>query len=265
MRTLRLWIAYDGTDLAGWQRQANGETVQELLERALAILTGETVTVHGSGRTDAGVHALAQCAHVHLDSGQPPAERMHLALNTLLPPEIRVLRALEVPSGFHARFSARGKRYLYRIRWTEVVDPLQRRYSYWVPKPLDIEFMRQEAQAFLGVHDFAAMASNPGHAYKRPTVRRIQALHLLRRKAGCDLVVQGDGFLYNQVRTMAGTLVASGRHQQAAGWVAEVLSSKDRSLAGPTLPPQGLFLLRVLYPDEFGGNRGTRDRSFRSK
>jgi len=265
MRTLRLWIAYDGTDLAGWQRQANGDTVQEMVERALGVLTGEKITVHGSGRTDAGVHALGQIAHVHLEQAQPPVERMHLALNSLLPPEIRVLHALEVPATFHARFSARGKRYLYRIRWTEVPNPIERRYSYWVHKPLDLDFMREEAQSFVGEHDFVSMASNPGHAYVRPTVRRIQSLHFLRRKAGCDLVVQGNGFLYNQVRTMAGSLVAIGRHRQAPGWLAEVLASKDRSLAGPTLPPQGLFLLRVLYPDEFGGNAGTRERRYRSK
>ncbi len=265
MRTLRLLIAYDGTDLAGWQRQANGETVQEHLERAFRTLTGEEITVHGSGRTDAGVHALCQNAHVRVENPRPPTDRLHRALNSLLPLEIRVLCAMEVPHEFHARFSARGKRYLYRIRWTEVPDPIERRYSYWVPQSLDLERMREAAVHFLGEHDFVAMASNPGHAYIRPTVRTIQAIHLLRRRGGADLVVQGSGFLYNQVRTMAGSLVAVGRGKEAPEWIAAILHSRDRSLAGPTLPPQGLFLLRVLYPEEFGGNGGARERSYRSK
>jgi len=265
MRNLRLLIAYDGTNLAGWQRQANGETVQEELERAFAVLTGEKLTVHGSGRTDAGVHALCQNAHVHLAHPQPPTDRMHLALNSLLPPDIRVLRAMDMPAEFHARFSARGKRYLYRIRWSEVPSPIERRFSYWVPRVLDLDRMREAARHFVGEHDFVAMASNPGHAYVRPTVRRIQSIHLLRRKEGADLVVQGSGFLYNQVRTMAGSLVEVGRGRQSPGWISEVLDSRDRSQAGPTLPPQGLFLLRVLYPEEFGGNGGARERSFQPK
>ena len=252
MRTLRLWIAYDGTAYAGWQRQAGADTIQELVERALASLVGTEVTLHGAGRTDAGVHAFAQSAHVKIERG-PPTDRIHLALNTLLPRDIRVLGAIDVDSDFHARFSARGKRYAYSIRTDPVPFPLGRRYFHWHPGgALDAAAMRRAAQFLRGKHDFAAFGSNPGVERTRPTVRSVQSLVLRERPSGVALVIQGDGFLYNMVRAIAGTLLEVGKGKQSPEWVAEVLEGRDRKFAGPTLPPEGLALVRVLYDRRYG-------------
>ncbi|MFQ5507217.1 MAG: tRNA pseudouridine(38-40) synthase TruA [Planctomycetota bacterium] len=253
MRTLRLWISYDGTSYAGWQRQAGSETIQEHLERAAYLVAGESVTVHGAGRTDAGVHALGQAAHLRLEGG-PPTQSFHLAMNSLLPEDIRVLAAREVPAHFHSRFSATGKRYLYRVLTGDVRDPIGRRYAYWFRRSLDIEAMRQAVPHLIGRKDYAAFAGNPGYRRRRPTIRRIVAMHLLASPAGVDVHVQGDGFLYRMVRNLVGSLLEVGRGKRPPGWIREVLLSKDRSLAGPTLPPMGLFLTRVLYPPEFGGD-----------
>ena len=163
-----------------------------------------------------------------------------------------------MPVSFHARFSARAKRYLYRIRSDPVSPPIGRRYFHWHGHgPLDLVRMREAACRLVGEHDFAAFATNPGgERYRdRGTVRTIQALHLRAGKQEVDLVVQGDGFLYNQVRTLAGTLLEVGRGKRAPEWVSEVLGSCDRKRAGPTLPPRGLFLIRVLYPPQFGPDR----------
>lgn len=265
MRTVRLWISYDGTDYAGWQRQSNGEAIQEVIERALALITGDTLTVHGAGRTDAGVHAFAQSAHVRLAKG-PPTEALHKALNTLLPPDIRVLGARDMPSSFHARFAARAKRYLYRIRTDAVAPPIGRRFFHWFSGgQLDLQAMRGGAHHLIGTHDFAALATNPGAVRPRATVRTIHSLHLRGCARGVDLVVQGDGFLYNMVRTLAGTLLEVGRGRQDPAWVATVVASRDRGCAGPTLPPHGLFLVRVLYPPEFGPDRPPDQRSRRDR
>ncbi len=252
MRTIRLWIAYDGTDFAGWQRQAGAPSIQEELERAVRFVTGERAAVHGAGRTDAGVHALAQAAHVRLERS-PPVERLPLALNTFLPATVRVCGALEVPADFHARFSSRGKRYVYRIRTGRVPHPLLRRYAHWVRGPLDLAAMRAAARHLIGRHDFSAFATNPGHPRRRPAVRTVRSLHVWRRKEDVVVAVGGDGFLYNQVRAMAGTLLEVGRGRWAPDLVRAILASKDRRLAGPTLPAAGLFLVRVLYPPRFGG------------
>jgi len=261
MRNVRLWVAYDGTGFAGWQRQAGAATIQELLEDAVALLTGERVTLHGAGRTDSGVHALCQSAHFRSEAGLP-ADRFAPALNTFLPAAIRVLGSAVVPDDFHARFSARAKRYLYRIRWGPVTSPIGQHYFHHERRPLDVAAMRAAGRLLIGQHDFLAFANNPGHQRKRPTVRTIQALHLPRRRDGVDLVVQGDGFLYNMVRTLAGTLLLVGRGLQPPPWVGAVLQSCDRKTAGPTLPADGLFLIRVLYPRQLEPRLGLRCRAF---
>lgn len=256
-RKCRLWISYDGTGLGGWQRQLGRETVQEWLERALERVGAGRTCVHGAGRTDAGVHALAQAAHVVLEQG-PPTDRLHFALNTVLPPSIRVLFAEDMPKDFHARFSAKGKLYLYRIASQDVLLPPLRAYFHWERRPLDLEAMREAASYIVGKKDFAAFATNPGIPRLRSTVRTIRSLHLLRNRFGLDLYVSGDGFLYNQVRTLAGTLVDVGRGKTPPGRVREILASKDRKQAGPTLPPQGLFLVKVDYGDQYPPSRSLR-------
>jgi tRNA pseudouridine38-40 synthase len=214
-------------------------------------LTGEPATVHGAGRTDSGVHAFGQSAHVRLATSIP-SDRLFLAVNSLLPADVRVLGSCAAPPDFHARFSARGKRYLYRVRWGRVPLPVGRQYCHWWHgPPLDLPAMRAAARALAGRHDFAAMATNPGHQRRQPTVRTIHSIHLVRRRNGFDLVVQGDGFLYNMVRTMAGTLVEVGRGKLMPPDLTAILASGDRRRAGPTLPAQGLFLVRVLYPPPF--------------
>jgi tRNA pseudouridine38-40 synthase len=246
MRTLRILVAYDGSGFAGWQRQEGFPSVQQSLEEAVARVTGETVTVHGAGRTDAGVHALAQVAHFR-SSTAIPDDRLVRALNAHLPESVTVYRVATVPSGFHARFTACGKRYVYRMLATPLRPPLGRGLVAWIPYPLDAARMRAGAAHLVGRHDFASFASQ-GSRPRASTVRRIVRIHVVGRRQRVDLFVQGDGFLYNMVRAIAGTLIEVGRGRLEPGSVREILAAKDRRLAGPTAPPHGLYLLRVLYP-----------------
>lgn len=247
MQSYLLTLAYDGTSYAGWQRQDGFETVQQRLEEAFEILMAEPVTVHGAGRTDAGVHALGQCAHVRL-----PDERAHIdlvpALNGNLPRDIAVQSVARVPASFHARFSASGKRYLYRFVDARVRPVIARGHYHWLRRPVDLLAMRLAARHLVGRQDFASFASNPGYQRQRGTVRTIRHVHVMRRPFGLDLVIQGDGFLYNMVRAIAGTLRDVGWGKYPPDRVLEILAAKDRSAAGPTLEPGGLYLATVLYP-----------------
>ncbi len=247
MQRYLLTIAYDGTDFAGWQRQPGVETIQAWLETVLARIFGQPVPVHGAGRTDAGVHALRQRAHVCL----PPvvdAGKLIRSLNCLLPDSIAVRSIEPVPENFHARFSAIGKRYVYRCRVSRQPPVHDRRFVHWVKVPLDLERMRQAACLLEGEHDFAAFATNPGYPRTRGTVRRLSRLRLIRRSRGYDLMAQGEGFLYNMVRTIAGTLIDVGRGRREPTGMTEILESRDRNNAGMNAPACGLFLVRVLYP-----------------
>lgn len=247
MRTYLLTIAYHGGGYAGWQRQAGADSVQERLERAFEVLVGEPVVVHGAGRTDAGVHALRQCAHVRLQRDFEPW-RLLRALNGNLPDDVVVRGVRRVPEDFHARFSAVGKRYVYRFLCSEVRPVFGRDLFCWVRRSLDVAAMRRAAAVLVGEHDFASFASNPGHPRKRGTVRRVDHVHVLRRPHGVDLMVQGGGFLYNMIRAFAGTLRDVGTGRTPPDRVAEILAARDRRVAGPTAEPQGLYLVRVLYP-----------------
>jgi tRNA pseudouridine38-40 synthase len=249
MQSYLLTLAYDGAGYAGWQRQDGFDTIQQRLEEAFEVLTGEPVTVHGAGRTDAGVHALGQCAHVRLPLLRPGLDLV-TALNGNLPRDIAVRSAVPVPAAFHARFSARAKRYLYRFVVSAVRPVMARGHYHWLRTSVDVAAMRQAAAHLLGRHDFASFASNPGYERKRGTVRTIHHLHLVRRPRGLDLVVQGDGFLYNMVRAIAGTLRDVGFGRCSPGVVAEILAARDRARAGATLEPGGLYLVRVLYPPD---------------
>ena len=244
-----LTIAYDGTRYGGWQRQANRIAVQEVLEQALRTIFGQRIVVEGAGRTDAGVHAFGQAAHVDLPRPFPP-QQLIMALNGNMPDDIAVRAVREVPDGFHARFHAIGKRYVYRCVTSRLRPAVGRGYYHWVKRTLDVAAMSAGGQHLVGCHDFAAFATNPGYQRKRGTVRTIQHLHVSRRSWGFDLTVQGNGFLYNMVRTIAGTLLDVGAGKMPPDAVLEVLQSRDRRRAGATAPAYGLYLLRVLYPSD---------------
>jgi len=252
VQTVLLTLRYHGAAFAGWQRQDGFDTVQARVEAALSTLFGEHLDVHGAGRTDAGVHALGQCAHARLPAGAARWEptRLRAALNGNLPAAVAVVGVREVPHSFHARFSAAGKRYLYRMVVGRVRPVHGRDLVHWVRRPLKLDAMRRAARHIVGRKDFAAFANNPGYERTRGTVRTVRHLHLLQRPWGLDLVIQGDGFLYNQVRNIAGTLIDVGTGRTTADGVAEILAAADRRRAGPTAPAQGLYMARVLYPKE---------------
>lgn len=247
MRNLKLTIQYDGTAYVGWQRQDSGVSIQALLEDAIAKIERAPVSVQGSGRTDAGVHALGQIATVVLGSGidVPTLSR---ALNAVLPPDVRLLALEEVEPSFHARFSAVGKVYEYRILNAPIVSPFLHRYVWHLPSPLEIDSMREAAAMLVGAHDFKAFQGSGSMV--RATGRVIRAIEW-QDGGGYDLPlvmrIEGDGFLRHMVRNIVGTLVEVGAGRWPPRRVGEALTSLDRSQAGPTAPAQGLFLVRVLY------------------
>jgi len=248
--TFKLTIAYDGTGLVGWQRQPEGTSVQGLLEDALTRLTATAgVTVTGAGRTDAGVHARGQVASTTLATRLAPADLLRGA-NALLPPAVRVLAVEAVDGTFHARFGAKEKRYAYHLILGAVLSPFEARYAWHIPYPLDVAAMQAELPALQGRHDFAAFQSTGSDI--QDTVRTLTEARLDADPAedgGTRLVLTlaGDGFLRHMVRAITGSLVEVGRGRWTAGRLAAILASADRSQAGPTAPPQGLFLVSVRY------------------
>lgn len=256
MRTLKITIAYDGTAYVGWQRQAAGTSIQGLLEAAIARIEGDAVTVTGAGRTDAGVHALGQVASVTVPSAAASiaCEAYVRALNASLPEDVRVRAVAEVAEDFHARFSARAKTYRYRLTRGGVASPFESRYAWHVTHPLDVASMRAALEVCRGEHDFAAFQSTGTPV--RDTVRTMIAAGITdssvveRGEPDASLLVielTGTGFLRHMVRAVAGTLVDIGRGRWPPGEMAAILASRDRSRAGPTAPPQGLFLVSVDY------------------
>lgn len=244
MPTFKVTLAYDGTDFVGWQRQTNGASIQGLLEDALSDLDGRKVVVTGAGRTDAGVHALGQVAGCSLDRAITGAA-VTRALNARLPADVRVLSAAEVPPQFHARFDARAKTYRYRIWNADVVSPFERRYVWHVEGALDVVGMDAAARLLEGRHDFAAFRAAGGTT--RTTERTMTASRVDRRDRLVVYETTGDGFLRYMVRAIVGTLVEIGRGRQPPAWMGDVLGGRDRARAGPTAPPEGLFLVRVDY------------------
>lgn len=246
-KSLKLTLQYDGTSYVGWQRQAAGVSIQGLLEDALAPIAGAPVTVHGAGRTDAGVHALGQVASVKLSStlDEPTLVR---ALNAVLPPDVRVLAADEVEPDFHARFSARAKTYEYRIVNAPFVSAFLHRYVWHVAQPLDLEAMRTACGPLVGRHDFAGFQGAGSEV--ATTERTILDLEWADG-GGFDLPlvlrVTGDGFLRHMVRNVVGTLVEVGTGRWDPWRLLAILESRDRTQAGPTAPARGLFLTQVTY------------------
>ena len=247
-RRLKLIVAYDGRPFAGWQSQANGNAIQDHLEESFARVAGTKVRVHGAGRTDAGVHALAQCAHADVPQNRLTPELWLSAVNSYLPATIRLMRCEEVSADFHARFSAKGKTYRYRIFNDRILPPLEFGRVWHVPGPLDVSLMEKEARAFLGRHDFAAFAANRGKPQK-DTNRTIRSA-VIRQSGSCiTLEFSGDGFLYKMVRLMVGTLVQIAREKLAAGTIRERLHDPGKRAIPNKLvaPAEGLFLIRVRY------------------
>jgi len=246
-RNLKITIQYDGTDYVGWQRQDSGVSIQGLLEDALAPIEGTRAVVHGAGRTDAGVHAIEQVATVALEAAIEPATLVR-ALNAVLPPDVRVLAAQEVDARFHARFSATGKVYEYRFVNAPFVSPFLYKYAWHIAQPIDVDAMREASGQLVGLHDFAAFqgAGSPVAS----TARSVRSI-VWEPGEGCDVPlvmrIEGDGFLRHMVRNIAGTLADIGAGRWPPSRMAEILASRDRGHAGRTAPPQGLFLVRVLY------------------
>ena len=253
MPTYKITVAYDGTDYIGWQRQATGTSIQGLLEDALREFGDGDVAVSGAGRTDAGVHALAQAASFALVRAIAP-DAVVRALNAKLPEAVRVMAAEEMPAAFHARFDARAKTYRYRICNADVLPPFDRRYAWHVPGSLDLAAMQRAAALVVGEHDFAAFQSAGSDV--ATTVRRVFAASVT--PADDSLLVfdiLADGFLRHMVRAIAGSLVEIGRARRRPDRISEVLESRDRTTAGRTAPAHGLFLVRVDYPDALAAER----------
>ena len=245
MRTIKLTVQFDGTNYHGWQTQSRDATVQTTMKEALATIFNKPVVLHGSGRTDAGVHALGQVAHFKTDSDIGTAELLR-GMNSLLPDDIVVSRAEEVPDDFNARFSAQSRVYWYLIWNAPTPSPFFSRYSWHLHKPLDIAAMKDAARHLIGVHDFTSFQycakdeANP--------VREVMKVHLrLMRRSLVLVEVEAGSFLRNMVRIIVGTLVQVGRHKLEPCRVAEILKKRDRRLAGPTAPARGLFLKQVKY------------------
>ena len=245
---LKFIVAYDGAPFSGWQSQANRNGIQDHIEAAFERICSEPIRVHGAGRTDAGVHALAQCAHVDLPHRRYQPDRWVSALNGLLPPAIRVMRCQFVSETFHARFSAKGKTYRYRVWNADVLPPLETGRAWHVVRSLDFDRIVQAAKEFCGEHDFASFSANRGTPETK-TVRIIRAVRVRRTGRCISLEFDGDGFLYKMVRMMAGTLVRIGLDKSSRREIGPRLRSPRTAISrGRTAAPaDGLFLVRVRY------------------
>ncbi|NLM09898.1 MAG: tRNA pseudouridine(38-40) synthase TruA [Clostridiaceae bacterium] len=244
LKRIKLVIEYDGSFFHGWQIQKNVITVQEEIEKAIFRITGEKVSVTGSGRTDAGVHAYGQTAHFDTES-KIPAEKFSEVLNTVLPPSVAIVSSREVSADFHARFSAVKKTYKYKVLNRPVRSPIMEKRAWHIPKPLDIKSMNKAASYFIGFHDFTSFCAS-GHSVT-DFERHIYHSEWTLEDDSLVYTVSGNGFLYNMVRIMTGTMVEVGLNKRQAENISELFEKKDRRLAGITAPPQGLYLWEVFY------------------
>jgi tRNA pseudouridine38-40 synthase len=246
LQRLKLTIAYDGRPFRGWQSQAGGDAVQDRLEAAFRDLCGERIVVHGSGRTDTGVHALAQVAHVDVPRGAHELRTWLLAINNRLPPEVRLLRVQRVSQDFHARFSAQRKRYIYRICPGAVLHPLEIGRAWHMPGALDLDTLRAGASILEGRHDFARFAANRGTP-SAGTVRTIHRIRLQRKGGIVELHFEGAGFLYKMVRLLTGSLVRCAQGRAPVDWLRALLEDASTPKTHFLAPAEGLYLARVIY------------------
>lgn len=247
MRRIRLVVAYDGTNYCGWQIQPNGITVEEVLNRTLYKMTGEAIAVIGASRTDSGVHAMGNVAVFDTESTIPP-ERFSYALNQRLPDDIVIVSSDEVPADWHPRYRNCEKTYEYHVLNTRIPVPTKRLTNYFVSFPLDEKKMQQAAEYLKGEHDFVSFCNVRTDV--EDTVRTITALDILRDGEEITIRITGNGFLYNMVRIIVGTLIRVGRGFYEPEQVREILEAKNRKAAGVTAPPQGLMLMQIDYGEE---------------
>ncbi|MDD4564020.1 MAG: tRNA pseudouridine(38-40) synthase TruA [Eubacteriales bacterium] len=263
MRNVLLTIAYDGTDFCGWQIQPDQRSVQGEIERALSIVCDRAIRVNGTSRTDAGVHAYGQRASFQSDFSIP-TDKIPVAANGLLvaaadrnrknrrtSADVAILSAEDVPVYFHARFNSVGKKYIYKIRNSHAPDPFQRNYSYSVGKALDVRAMKKAAASLIGTFDFSAFQAAGGKEMES-TVRTVYGTCIYTESSSKTIILEiiGDGFLYNMVRIIAGTLVDIGLGKKSPDEIPDIISGKCRQSAGHTAPPQGLYLAEVFYKKE---------------
>lgn len=244
MRNIALRLRYDGTNYHGWQEQKNDRTVAATVQKALSKICGHPVKAVGCGRTDAGVHALRYCASFRTDSSIP-ADRLPLALNALLPKDIAAVAAVDADEDFNAVLSCKKKEYTYKIFNARIRDPFYADRAYFYPVPLNLQSMAEAAAHFVGTHDFKAVRSVGTET--KTTVRTVYWYEVDRNGPLIELRVCADGFLYNMARAMAGTLIYVSEGKIAPGEIPKLLEAKDRRLAGPTVPPGGLYLTRIWY------------------
>jgi tRNA pseudouridine38-40 synthase len=245
MKNIKLTIEYDGTSYHGWQSQTNASAIQDILSNAIRTVTGEDCSLTGSSRTDAGVHALGQAANFHTESGIPP-DRFSYALNSVLPEDIVIRDSKEVGPDFHSRYSTTGKKYCYLIYNSTQPSALLKNRAWHISGSLDLKKMQKAADYFIGTFDFSAfMASNSS---VKTTIRTINGIYL--DKLGENIIkleVWGNGFLYNMVRIITGTLAEVGKGKREPECIPGIIESKDRRMAGKTAPAHGLYLMEVYY------------------
>ena len=245
MRNIKLTIEYDGKNYAGWQSQPGKESIQSEIENAISDITGENIEIFGSGRTDAGVHAYGQVANFHTNS-EIDISKIPYAINAKLKKSIVIKKAEEVPEDFHARYNVKEKTYQYRINNDEFPSALDRYREFHIPYKLNIDAMKEATKFFEGEHDFKAFMSSGGNK-KKTTVRKLSKCKLIQKDGRIIIELTGNGFLYNMVRIICGTIVDVGLGKIDISQVPLIIESKDRTLAGRTLPPHGLYLKEVKY------------------
>lgn len=259
LHTILLCIGYDGTNFHGYQSQNNARTVQDVLEEAITQCLGKRIATHSSGRTDAGVHAERQYVHFKIDSSKIPSDRISYALHSFLPEDIRVYWSKEVSNGFHARYSARSRCYYYQLYEGEILPPTLRNQCMNIPLGLDWRVMQSELDELLGTHDFSSFSSfnEQTPSYVRNLIRAeiVHEQHNIKR-----IYLEADGFLWKMVRTIIGTLIErsiirkKGNSNKVLLSMSDILNKTDRSFAGTTAPPWGLFLFEVQYKEEYRTN-----------
>lgn len=244
MKRYRLTVAYDGTNYHGWQEQSNGITIESVLNETLSQVLKEEIVVIGASRTDAGVHAYGNIA-VFDSETRIPGDKICYAVNPFLPADIRIVKSEEVAADFHPRYTDSRKTYEYHIHNSRIGFPTNRLYSHQVIMPLDVEAMQEAGRYMVGTHDFKSFCA--AKAQVKTTVRTVLAVRVRQEGSEIIIEVQGEGFLYNMVRIITGTLIKAGLHVYPPEYVKEIIEAKDRSKAGETVPAKGLFLQKIEY------------------